>query len=313
MIPNSELQIRDPFVLPMQSEGKYYLFGSTDANIWGKGTGFDMYVGEDLENWEGPYPVFRPRDDFYSDTNFWAPEVYAYDGRWYMFATFRRKDNGLLGTAVLVSDSLKGPFEPHSSGPVTPAGWSSLDGTLFVDEAGGPWMVFCHEWQQIGDGQVCAVRLSADLREAVGEPVVLFSASEAPWTTSFYAVKYPDQENYVTDGPFLIRGEDGCLLMLWASFIDNRYALGVARSAGGSVLGPWVHEPAALYRNDGGHAMVFRAFDGRLMLSIHTPNKTPYERPLFLELEPNGDNSTAWRLAGSAENAAGASRRRHSF
>ncbi|WP_274652021.1 hypothetical protein [Paenibacillus humicola] len=45
-----------------------------------------------------------------------------------MFATFRRKDNNLLGTAVLTAESLLGPFKPYSDGPVTPQNWSSLDG-----------------------------------------------------------------------------------------------------------------------------------------------------------------------------------------
>ncbi|AFC29325.1 hypothetical protein PM3016_2437 [Paenibacillus mucilaginosus 3016] len=35
-----------------------------------------------------------------------------------MFATFRRSDNGLLGTAVLVSEALTGPLRPHSEGPL---------------------------------------------------------------------------------------------------------------------------------------------------------------------------------------------------
>ncbi|MFC5447853.1 glycoside hydrolase family 43 protein [Paenibacillus aestuarii] len=289
MVENKNLQIRDPYVVPVKSEGKYYLFGSTDQNIWGKGTGFDAYVGADLQTWEGPFPVFRPDPQFYSDTNFWAPEVYAYNGKYYMFATFRRKDNHLLGTAVLKSDQLLGPFVPHSDGPVTPQDWSSLDGTLFVDDNGDPWMVFCHEWQQVADGEVCAVRLDAELRCAIGEPVRLFSASEAPWPTSFRAEKYNNQDNYVTDGPFLLRSSEGGLLMLWASFIDNTYALGIAKSPSGSVLGPWEHEEQALYRNDGGHAMVFRTLEGTLMLAIHTPNKTPNERPLFLPIkEENG-------------------------
>lgn len=289
MVSNKDLQIRDPFVVPVPAEGKYYLFGSTDANIWGKGTGFDAYVGEDLEHWEGPYPVFRPQEDFYSDTNFWAPEVYSYKDRYYMFATFRRKDNQLLGTAVLAADHLLGPFKPHSEGPITPEDWSSLDGTLFIDQAGDPWMIFCHEWQQVADGEVCAVRLTNDLRRAIGDPVVLFRASEAPWTTSFKAAKYKDQENYVTDGPYLFHAEGGELLLLWASFIDNRYALGIAKSKSGSILGPWEHEPEALYRNDGGHAMIFRTFHDKWMLAIHTPNQTPHERPVFLELyEVNG-------------------------
>nr|WP_307606999.1 glycoside hydrolase family 43 protein [Paenibacillus sp. V4I9] len=284
MVAKKDLQIRDPFVLPVAEEGKYYLFGSTDKNIWGKGTGFDVYVGDDLEHWEGPYPAFRPDADFYAEKNFWAPEVYAYKDRYYMFATFRRKDNQLLGTAVLVADHLLGPFVPHSDGPVTPKDWSSLDGTLFIDKEDAPWMVFCHEWQQVADGEMCAVRLAEDLSSAVGAPVLLFRASEAPWTTSFIAEKYQNQENYVTDGPYLFHASNGELLMLWASFIDNKYALGIVKSRNGSVLGPWSHESQALYRNDGGHAMVFRALDERLMLAIHTPNQTPHERPIFLEI-----------------------------
>lgn len=279
-----DIQIRDPFVLPDEQAGVYYLYGSTDRNIWGKGTGFDVYVSRDLLEWEGPCPVFRPDADFFSDTNFWAPEVYAYGGRYYMFATFRRKDNGLLGTAVLAADRPEGPFALHSDGPVTPEGWSSLDGSLFVDEDGVPWMVFCHEWQQVGDGEICAMRLSADLSRAASEPALLFRASEAPWTTPYLSPRYPDQTNYVTDGPFLFRGESGRLYMLWAGFIDNRYALGIAESESGAVTGPWRQEEAPLFASDGGHGMVFRAFDGRRLLTIHTPNRTPEERPIFMEL-----------------------------
>lgn len=297
MHKHEDIQIRDPFVLPVKENKKYYLYGSTDKNIWGKGSGFDAYVSEDLYTWEGPYPVFRPSEDFFANTNFWAPEVYSYDGFYYMFATFRRKDNGLLGTAVLKSDQLLGPFEPYSEGPVTPESWSSLDGSLFVDEAGVPWMVFCHEWQQAVDGEICAVQLSKDLKRAITEPVVLFSASCAPWTTSYVSPRYPNQKNYVTDGPFLFHSSSGSLMILWASYIDNKYALGIAKSDSGQVTGPWTHEEKALYQNDGGHGMVFRTFEGCLMLTIHTPNRTPDERPIFIELlEQNGEFRTGVQL-----------------
>lgn len=279
-----DIQIRDPFVLPLEKEEKYYLFGSTDKNIWGPGTGFDAYVSDDLNYWDGPYPVFRPDSGFFSDTNFWAPEVYAYDGQYYMFATFRRKDNRLLGTAVLASKQPLGPYVPHSDGPVTPKSWSSLDGSLYLDDAMQPWMVFCHEWQQVTDGEICAVRLSTDLKQASGEPEVLFRASEAPWTTPYVSPTYPDRDNYVTDGPFLFRTSSGELCMLWAGFIDNRYALGLARSSSGQLSGPWLHKAEPLYRNDGGHGMVFRDFNGELILTLHSPNRTPDERPIFLQL-----------------------------
>ena len=288
MISNKDIQIRDPFVFPDPAGGKYYLFGSTDKNIWGKGTGFDVYIGEDLENWEGPFPVFRPEEDFYSEENFWAPEVHEYQGKYYLFATFLRKDNKRRGTAVLIADQRMGPFRLHSDGPVTPKDWMSLDGTLYVDKEGQPWMVFCHEWVEVGDGQVCAVRLTKDLREAAGDPVVLFSASDASWPTSFRHKRHPGKENYVTDGPFLFRAENDELLMLWASFIDNVYAQGISRSATGEVTGPWQHDEKPLYLEDGGHGMLFRSFDDRLFLTLHSPNKTPLERPVFIELTEAG-------------------------
>ncbi|MBT2289576.1 family 43 glycosylhydrolase [Paenibacillus albidus] len=294
MIKNVSLQIRDPFVLPVKREGLYYLFGSTDSNIWGRGTGFDVYTGTDLEHWEGPFAAFRPGPDFYAEKNFWAPEVYEYNGRYFMFATFRRKDNELLGTAVLSAAHPLGPFLPHSEGPVTPVGWSSLDGTLYVDEQQQPWMIFCHEWQQTGDGEICAMRLSGDLRQAADKPLVLFRGSQAPWTTPYRSIKYQGQENYVTDGPFLFRADDGTLYLLWASFINNTYALGIAHSEGGGVAGPWIHQKQPLFHQDGGHGMVFRTFENKLMLAVHSPNQTPDERPFFLEfIEEKGQWKTA--------------------
>jgi len=54
MIKTSEIHIRDPFVVPIAEEGRYYLYGTTDLDCWqGKATGFDTYRGANLESWEG--------------------------------------------------------------------------------------------------------------------------------------------------------------------------------------------------------------------------------------------------------------------
>lgn len=47
----------------------------------------------------------------------------------------------------------------------------------------------------------------------------------------------------------------------------------MARSQSGTILGPWLQDPQPLNPNDnGGHAMIFRDFDGVLRISYHSPN-----------------------------------------
>ncbi len=277
MLLNQDIHIRDPFVVPVAAEHKYYLYGTTGSNCWsGTPTGFDVWAGGDLEHWEGPFPAFRPDPDFWADRNFWAPEVHAYRGRYYMFASFKSAE-ARRGTQVLVADSPLGPFKPHSDGPVTPGAWECLDGTLYVDPRGDPWLVFCHEWVQVHDGEMCALRLAPDLSRAASAPELLFHASDAPWVLGLEG-----QQDYVTDGPFLHTAGTGELLMLWSSFSQTGYTLGVARSAAGGILGPWAQDREPLYRDDGGHGMLFTTFDGQLMLAVHKPNLSPQERPIFV-------------------------------
>jgi arabinan endo-1,5-alpha-L-arabinosidase len=278
----TDIQIRDPYVLPLPKEGRYLLFGSTDKNIWsGPGTGFDCYESRDLENWNGPIPAFRPPPGFWSNTQFWAPECHPWQGGYCLFATFAR-DGRERGTQILAADRPEGPYRVHSDGPVTPRDWECLDGTLYADADGKPWVVFCHEWVQVEDGEICAMPLSDDLRRTAGEPVLLFRASAAAWARPFESRGRPN--NWVTDGPFLHRLADEQLLMLWSTIGYEGYAMGYAVSESGGILGPWRQSPQALYGKDGGHGMLFRDFDGRLLMTLHHPNQSPHERPVWLEV-----------------------------
>ncbi|MDQ0644762.1 glycoside hydrolase family 43 protein [Microbacterium murale] len=281
-----DIQIRDPFVLTVPGEERSWLFGSTDANIWsGAATGFDTYWTTDFDEWHGPLPAFRPAEDFWSHTQYWAPEVHAYRGAYYMFATFTAEGRR-RGTQVLRSSRPEGPYEPWSDGPLTPHDWECLDGTLYVED-GAAHLVFCHEWKDVGDGEIHAVRLSDDLRITVGEPVLLFRASDAPWARSIPRPEF--DEVFVTDGPSMHRTTNGRLLMLWSSFGDSGYAMGVATSASGGVLGPWTQSADAIWPADGGHGMIFAAPDGQLFLTLHTPNRTPDERARFFPLEETAE------------------------
>lgn len=287
MLKTTDIHIRDPFVLPILAEKQYYLYGTTGPQAWtNTALGIDYYTSPDLQRWEGPFPAFRPPAGFWADRNFWAPEVHIYRGRWYMFASF--KAEGICrGTQILAADGPQGPFLPISGGPLTPRDWECLDGTLYVDSDERAWMVFCHEWVQVGDGEICAIRLSVDLASALGQPQLLFNASEAPWAQE---INSRGRKGYVTDGPWLHRLASAELIMLWSSFIGGAYAVGMARSASGDISGPWEQIPQPLYAADGGHCMVFRSFEGQLLLAYHRPNASPGERPYFVPLREKGSS-----------------------
>ncbi|HEY9076047.1 MAG TPA: glycoside hydrolase family 43 protein [Anaerolineaceae bacterium] len=277
----SEIHIRDPFVLPSPAESRYYLYGTMGEFTWGEtGVGFDGYTSSDLVHWEGPFPIFRPPMGFWADRNFWAPEVHCYQGRYYLFASFKA-EGVCRGTQILEGRSPLGPFLPISARPVTPPDWECLDGTFYLSPEGDPWMIFCHEWVQVGDGEICAVPLTADLTSTAGDPVYLFRASQAPWVQAIHS---KGRKGFVTDGPWMHRLPGGELLLFWSSFGAGGYTVGIARSPSGQVIGPWQQEPEPIYSQDGGHCMTFTDFEGNLLLSLHRPNRTPDERPVFIPL-----------------------------
>lgn len=188
------------------------------------------------------------------------------------------------------ADRVEGPYLPWSDGPVTPADRPCLDATLYVDPDGQPWTVFCHEWIDAGDGTICAQRLSADLRTAIGPVGTLFAASESGWAVPLDLPPHKQHLGtcHVTDGPYLHRPATGGLIMIWSSFTADGYALGQARSTSGDVLGPWEHHPDPLVTGGGGHGMVFRDLAGELRLTWHSPNGSPDERARFSRLTDRG-------------------------
>ncbi len=277
-----EINIRDPFVLV--HDGKYYLYGTRGATCWGEADGFDCYVGISLDEFEGPFEVFHKTPEFAPHVNYWAPEVYVYEGAFYMFATFYTDGVG-RGTHCLKAEHPLGPFVPHSDGSITPKDWASLDGTLYVED-GTPYMVFCHEWEDTdGDGTICVVELTKDLKASAGEVRTLFRASEArPAVSAFHHPRKGDI--FVTDGPFLFRDKEGKLRMIWSSFAEgNAYCVALASPEHGTITDDWKPERELLFAKDGGHGMLFTGLDGKRYLALHSPNETLLERPQFIEVD----------------------------
>ena len=294
----ADVRMRDVCILADEKTKTYFAVsaGRAPGKEGFRGAAVRAFTSKDLINWEGPHIIFQTPADLWDDVNIvgiWAPEMHFYKGKYYLFLTFDT-DSKLSeqwrdwlprvrrASQVLVSDSPLGPFKQFKNQPTLPADMMTLDGTLW-EEDGAPYMVFAHEWVQITDGTIEYVRLKDDLSETVGEPKRLFQASDAPW-----ARKSPQWGSWVTDGPFLYKSKSGKLFMIWSSFGATGYMVGVAVSETGKLAGPWRQRSEPLYSADGGHGMLFKRFDGQLMLVLHSPNKMT-ERAKLFEIEDTGE------------------------
>ncbi|MEH6991834.1 glycoside hydrolase family 43 protein [Neobacillus drentensis] len=293
-VKTETIHMRDPFIFTSLQEQKYYLFGTTFADGCGDlDPVFEVYVSDNLEDWEGPYVAFQPPKGFWGVRHYWAPEVFEMDGRFYMFASFKGGIGEHRGTGILVSNHPAGPYVPHSDGPVTPNDWECLDGTYFEDKNGKRWIVFCHEWTQIYEGRIMAIRLSKDLKMSDGEPIEILNAAEMPWIRHFGDPRI-EKTGYLTDAPFMYRAKNGELVILWSSYSvpnygDNGlggYTVAIARSKTGEMTGEWEHDKRLLLDRNAGHSSLFRDLSGQLFICTHYPD-TPHgsERPLFIKVE----------------------------
>ena len=306
-----DVRMRDADILTDEKTKTYYIISSGySAAKVGYGDSFvRAFTSKDLINWEGPHTIFQTPNDFWGDVKIqgiWAPEMHEYKGKYYLFATFNTAE--LLpeqwhnwmprvkrGSQILVSDSPLGPFKPFQNHSTLPVDMMTLDATLWVED-GVPYTVFAHEWVQIKDGTIEFVKLKNDLSATDGKPKKLFDGSDSPW-----ARKSPQWGCWVTDGPYLYKSKSGKLFMIWSSFSKTGYTTGVAVSDSGKLAGPWKQNAEPLYSADGGHGMIFKRFDGQLMLALHSPNKLN-ERARLFEIEDTGETLRVVKPFAAAKN-----------
>ena len=281
---SGKLPCRDPFIMPCGD--KYYLY---------KTNGVDKivcHVSNDLENWSEAVTVFQAPEGFHGIKDmFWAPECHYYKGNFYIFTSVFSNITNHRSISVYRADNPLGPFVDIANGCINPRDWDAIDGTLFIDDNGDPWMIFVHEWTSMPDknGSMVAARLSEDFTHLISEPKHLFFAKDPKWAT-----------HGVTDGPYPYRTDIGHLLMIWSNFCKDGYSIGIVHSESDTLDGPWVQEDEPFYRKgtisgidfDGGHAMIFKAHDGALKLSFHAPNnktENDFEHLVLMDIEDAGD------------------------
>ncbi|QKG54436.1 family 43 glycosylhydrolase [Hymenobacter sp. BRD67] len=209
----------DPTVFKV---GDTYWASATTAE-WG--AIFPLFTSKNLLDWELVGHVFPDKLPDWAGSNFWAPEFYQENGRFYVYYTARKK-GGMLCVAVASADRPEGPYHDH--GPLVGQEAGSIDGFAMPDEHGDLYLI----WKEDGnscqqDTPIWAQRLNDERTALIGEATELFG-NDAKW------------EGPLVEGSALVR-HNGWFYMFYAGNSccgkGCNYATGVARSR--HLLGPW--------------------------------------------------------------------------
>jgi arabinan endo-1,5-alpha-L-arabinosidase len=144
--PIGGIALGDPFVL--RHRGRFYLYGTADGPGPDDGRVVPVYRSDDLLNWTPLGGALVPAEGPPSD--YWAPEVMAWNGKFYMVVSFG--DVELRGHAlwVAVADSPAGPFHLRTK-ISAPTEKFSIDGAWLLDDDGKLYLFRCLDF--VDDGQ----------------------------------------------------------------------------------------------------------------------------------------------------------------
>jgi beta-xylosidase len=217
----------DPFAF--RAEGSYFLVGTTSEH-----EGFQIYRSGDLAHWQRVGWALRKTPGFWVKDLFWAPEVRAYRGRYYMvysgLLTGEKEAKLRLGLAV--SDRPEGPYANLYT-PWFDAGYGAIDGDIFIDVNGKPYLFFSRNGSEKGYayGKIYGVALAADLSKPLGAPKLLLQASQ-PWELVHAKV------NRCNEGPTVFQ-HNGLYYMTYSANDTSTPAYGIGYATAKSPLGPW--------------------------------------------------------------------------
>jgi len=87
--------------------------------------------------------------------------------------------------------------------------------------------------------------------------------------------------------------------MIWTSWVYDVYVQGVAYSGSGTLDGPWIQEKDPITPPNFGHGMLFRTFEGKPLMSIHShrsENGRYIRIPHLFEVDLSGDKLVVGKL-----------------
>lgn len=225
--PRAVKDIGDPFVLAQ--DGHYAVFAT------GGPIGFNVWQSDDLIKFDKSKAVKKIS---WASGDYWAPEVFPWQGKYVMFFTARMASNGSLRIGVAVADAPEGPYTDPLEAPLFDFGYAAIDGTMVTDDDGAPYLIYsrdCSENQVEGrnESHLYGVRLAEDLLSTVGEPVLL-TRPDHDWETASGDYRW-------NEGPAVVK-HNGLYYLYYSAnyYADKAYSIGVAVAE--HPLGPYVKQ-----------------------------------------------------------------------
>ena len=268
-------KIGDPFV--MRWNGKYYMYATSGFK------GFYCWVSEDLNTWSKPIVCYEGGDRSFGNAMFWAPEVFEFDGRFYMYYTAHWKiyQQEQLRIGVAVADRPEGPFlDVHDQKPMFDFGYGVLDADVLKDGDKSYLYYSTAGANHIVDGnkesQIWVIELGQDHVSVKGEPRLILKP-EQDWE-----MRQPENHQYWNEGPLVLKKDDRYYMMYSANFFASPY-YGIGGATADSPWGPFekYEENPILATSDRisgpGHNSVVQDENGNYYCVYHA--HTHYDRP----------------------------------
>ena len=295
----------------------------------GARNGFAAWSSADLVHWENEGQVFHAGNpNGWSDSTaawggaYWAPEVYAYKGKYWMFYSAQWKENPgkeleHFRIGVAVADSPTGPFTDVMQRPVFDPGYPIIDANVFFDDNGKIYLYYsrcCYkhavdsevaDWarkqgwfQEIEESWVYGVELKGDFSGVIGEPVLLLRPpvkmddKQAEWESR--SVTSKEVNRRWTEGSVTFKNGGTYYMMYSANYFGGKnYAVGYATAK--SPLGPFTKAAnnPVLQKNvekggivtGTGHNSIAWSPDGKEMLCVYhaRTSATGDKRVVFID------------------------------
>lgn len=310
------VEFGDPYILKA-SDGLYYMTGTGGVR-----DGFKMYSSADLNEWKDEGRIFQGNTgSSWCVANFWAPELYELDGKFYLFysADWRENPTNELENfriGVAVADNPTGPYTDLLNRPIFDPGYPIIDANLLIED-GKVFLYYsrcCYknavetelsQWarskglfDEIEESWIYGVELKPDFSDVIGEPQLLLRPpvslddQQAEWESR--SVTSGEVNRRWTEGSYIFR-KNGTYYMMYSAnyFGGQNYAVGYATS--NHPLGPFTKagnnpvlqknvEQGGIVTGTGHNSITFSP-DGKEMLCVYhgRTSATGENRVVFID------------------------------